>query len=126
MDGSVVHFELPVDDAERAKTFYADTFGWHLTDLPATTYTSVTTAPSDDRGTPADPGVINGGMTPRGGAITAPVVTIEVDDVDEALDRVVKAGGRIAAGREAVGDLGYTAYFIDSEGSVVGLWQSTS
>lgn len=126
MNGRVVHFELPVDDPERAKTFYADAFGWHLTDLPSMAYTMVTTAPSDDRGTPADPGVINGGMAPRGGPISAPVVTIEVDDVDEALDRVVKSGGRIVAGREAVGEMGYTAYFVDSEGSVVGLWQSAS
>src|SRR3954471_10607352 len=126
MNGRVVHFELPVDDSERAKTFYADAFGGHLTDLPATTYTMVTTAPSDERGTPAEPGVINGGMAPRGGGITAPVVTIEVEDVEEALALVVKSGGQIVAGREAVGEMGYTAYFTDTEGSVVGLWQSAS
>ena len=31
---SVVHFELPTDDLAQAKKFYADTFGWQLTDVP--------------------------------------------------------------------------------------------
>ncbi|WP_370694237.1 VOC family protein, partial [Klebsiella pneumoniae] len=25
---SIVHFEIPADDIQRAKTFYSDLFGW--------------------------------------------------------------------------------------------------
>ena len=28
--GKVVHFEIPTDDLERAKTFYGSVFGWQL------------------------------------------------------------------------------------------------
>ena len=33
MDG-VVHFEIPVDDAERAKAFYGTVFDWQMQDVP--------------------------------------------------------------------------------------------
>ena len=48
MAGQVVHFELPFDDAERAKAFYGDVFGWSLADMPGMAYTYAMTAPSDD------------------------------------------------------------------------------
>ena len=125
MSGRVVHFELPVDDQERAKAFYAAAFGWDLADVPAMSYTMVTTTPSGDRG-PTEPGAINGGMAGRGGPITAPVITVEVADIDEALATVERLGGRTVQGRAAVGDMGFTGYFSDSEGNVVGLWQTAS
>jgi len=125
MSGRVVHFELPVDDQERAKAFYAAAFGWDLADVPAMSYTMVTTTPSGDRG-PTEPGAINGGMAGRGGPITAPVITVEVADIDEALATVERLGGKTVQGRAAVGDMGFTGYFTDSEGNVVGLWQTAS
>jgi len=125
MSGRVVHFELPVDDQERAKAFYAGAFGWDLADVPGMSYTMVTTTPSGDRG-PTDPGAINGGMAGRGGPITAPVITVEVADIDEALATVERLGGKTVQGRAAVGDMGFTGYFADSEGNVVGLWQTAS
>lgn len=126
MEGSVVHFELPFDDPVRARAFYADAFGWRLTELPAMNYTTAGTAASDDMGIGTEPGAINGGLAERGGPITTPVITIGVDDVDAALNRVTKYGGSVVQGRTAVGEMGFSAYFTDTEGSVVGLWQSAS
>jgi predicted enzyme related to lactoylglutathione lyase len=37
---------------------------------------------------------------------------------------VEKLGGSIALGRQAVGDMGFSAYFTDPEGNVIGLWQN--
>jgi predicted enzyme related to lactoylglutathione lyase len=123
MAGEVLHFELPFDDAERAKTFYREAFGWTVNDVPQMDYTLVSTAPSGDRG-PLEPGAINGGMTQRGGPISAPVVVIGVDDIDEALATVERLGGKGVQGRNAVGDMGFSAYFADPEGNVIGLWQN--
>ena len=39
MSGRVVHFELPADDMERAKAFYAEAFGWTLSTMPEFNYT---------------------------------------------------------------------------------------
>jgi predicted enzyme related to lactoylglutathione lyase len=123
MSGRVVHFELPADDEERARAFYAEAFGWNLAPMPEMSYTLITTTPSGDAG-PLEPGAINGGMARRGGPISMPVVTIEVDDVDGALATVERLGGKTVQGRNAVGEMGFTAYFEDPEGNVVGLWQT--
>jgi uncharacterized protein len=73
---------------------------------------------------PTEPGAINGGLTPRQSPVSAPTLTIGVDSVDEALATVERHGGKVVAGRMAVGDMGYVGYFSDTEGNVVGLWET--
>ena len=63
-------------------------------------------------------------MLVRQDPVRAPVITIEVDDIDAALKTVESLGGRTARGSLPVGDMGYAAYFADTEGNVVGLWQN--
>ena len=46
MSGRVVHFEIPFDDGARARSFYAEAFGWQAMELPDMGYTLVTTGPS--------------------------------------------------------------------------------
>ncbi|UQU66970.1 VOC family protein [Couchioplanes caeruleus] len=120
----VVHFEVPFDDAERAHGFYREAFGWGLQSMPGMGYTLVTTTPTDDSGRPGEAGGINGGMLARQGPITAPVITIGVEDLDEAVARVEKLGGRVEIGRQAVGEMGFSAYVRDTEGNLIGLWQN--
>jgi predicted enzyme related to lactoylglutathione lyase len=125
MAGRVVHFEIPADDVERARAFYREAFGWQISPVPDMNYTIVSTTESDETtGAPKQPGAINGGMMARSGPFTAPVITIEADDIDEALVTVEKLGGSVAAPKMAVGDMGYAAYFTDTEGNVIGLWQN--
>jgi uncharacterized protein len=119
----VVHFEVPFDDAERAHTFYREAFGWQLNTMPDMGYTMVTTTPSGDQG-PTEPGAINGGMFARKAPFTGPVITIGVDDLDDALARIEKLGGSVVIGRQAVGDMGFSAYANDTEGNLIGLWQN--
>ncbi len=122
----VVHFELPADDTDRARTFYQEAFGWRMQSMPGMGYTLVSTTPTDDTGRPTEVGGINGGMLARQDPITAPIITIEVDDIDAALNRIEQLGGKTALGRQAVGDMGFSGYFTDPEGNVVGLWQNAS
>jgi uncharacterized protein len=125
MSGKVVHFELPADDIERARSFYQEAFGWQAQSVPDLNYTLVTTTPSNEKG-PTEPGSINGGLLARQAPFAAPVVVIEVDDIDAALERIETLGGATAVGRQAVGTMGFTGYFHDCEGNLVGLWQSAS
>ena len=123
MSGRVVHFELPFDDRERASAFYAEAFGWSINPLPEMHYVLATTGPSD-QGPPGEPGFINGGLLERSEPVSAPVVTLEVDDLDDALATVERLGGRTVSEKQAVGEMGFSAYFADPEGNVMGLWQS--
>jgi uncharacterized protein len=63
-------------------------------------------------------------MLERGLPVGGPVVTVEVDDIDATLAEVERLGGTTVAARQAVGDMGFSAYFRDSEGNAMGLWQS--
>ena len=120
----VVHFEVPFEDGERATTFYREAFGWQLNAMPQFRYVMVTTSATDEQGRPTEPGAINGGMLERQGPITAPVITIGVENLDDALAHIEKLGGKVAIGRQPVGDMGYSAYFHDTEGNLIGLWQN--
>lgn len=124
MSGRVVHFEIPFDEKERATAFYQQVFGWRLDEMPDFDYVAVSTGPVAQDGGPAEPGYIGGGMTARGGTNTGPVITIDTEDVDAALAKVREHGGEVLAEKAAVGDMGFTGYFKDSEGNVVGLWQT--
>jgi len=121
---SIVHFEIPVDNAKRAAKFYAETFGWNVQQWEKNDYWMASTAESDERGVPKKPGAINGGLAPRGGTVKGTVVTIAVGDIDASLKKIEKAGGKTLQKKQPIGDMGFTAYFKDSEGNVVGLWQS--
>jgi hypothetical protein len=123
MAGRVVHFEIPYDDGDRARAFYRDAFDWQLMDLPDMGYTLVMSGPSGDQG-PGEPGFINGGMMQRQGEFSSPNIVIDVDNLEDALAAVDKAGGTTVAERQAVGDMGFTAYFKDTEGNLVGLWET--
>ncbi len=125
MANSVVHFEIPAEDVQRAKTFYGEAFGWEIEGYPGMNYHGVTTAAVGPDRMPLKPGAINGGLFDRSEfPIASPVLTIGVDDIDEALANVEKAGGKTLRGKEAVADMGFTGYFTDPEGNVMGLWQN--
>ncbi len=126
MTGRVVHFEVPFDDAERATGFYRDVFGWQVQGMPELDYHMAMTGPVGDQGMPGEPGFINGGMFTRQADVKSPVITIDVDDVDAALADVEAHGGKTVRAKDAVGDMGFAAYFTDSEGNLMGLWQSAS
>ncbi|MFG1628170.1 VOC family protein [Kribbella sp. NPDC049227] len=124
MSGRIVHFEVPYDDGERARTFYREAFGWNLMEMPEMDYTMASTGPVDDQAMPSEPGFINGGMFQRTEELTRPVLTIDVTDVDAALKTVESLGGKQVGEKLAVGDMGFAAYFEDPEGNILGLWQS--
>jgi predicted enzyme related to lactoylglutathione lyase len=126
MSGKVVHFEIPADDVERASSFYASAFDWKLQSMEGMGYTIIMTTPTDDQGMPSEPGAINGGMFTRVADIATPVITVDVADMDAALARVEALGGQVVRGKEPVGDMGFAAYFTDTEGNLMGLWQTAS
>lgn len=119
----IVHFELPADDLDRAQAFYKDVFGWQVNAVPEFSYAIVQTTEVGDDQLPKKPGAINGGMLKREEPITAPVITINVPSIDEALQKLAEKGGTGVRGKMPVGDMGFAAYFKDPEGNIVGLWE---
>ena len=118
----VVHFEIPADDLERAKKFYKTIFGWKMDTVEGMEYILIETMPVDENHMPEEPGAINGGMMKRQRPLTSPIITINVQNIDDALKNVKKMGGEVVKGKMPVADMGYTPYFKDTEGNIIGLW----
>jgi uncharacterized protein len=123
----VVHFEIPVDDNARAKEFYGSIFDWDLNEADmggGVTYTTVGTVVTDDMRLPKEPGAINGGLMRRTSDTPSPVITIQVDSIDETLKKVEAGGGTTVQPRTEIPNMGAFGYFKDSEGNVMGLWET--
>jgi len=52
----VVHFEIPAENLERAKTFYSENFGWKRNQFGSEmgNYVLVHTGPTDEQGMPQE------------------------------------------------------------------------
>lgn len=120
----VIHFEIPADNKDRAHRFYQDVFGWKVNAMPEFDYAIVETGPFDQQTGPKEPGFINGGILGRQDPVTRPVITIGVASIDDSAKKIEANGGKVVRGRMAVGAMGFSAYFTDSEGNLVGLWEN--
>lgn len=112
----VVHFEIPVDDVERATAFYQDVLGWQITAYGDQRYWLVRAGEDEDMGA-------NGALVDRGPLHSSPVVIAAVADIDDALKRAEQAGGEIAQGKLPVPTMGWSAYVRDPEGNTIGFFQ---
>ena len=113
----VVHFQLYVDDPERAGKFYTDIFDWQLNQWEGDdTFWLVDTG--DDSG----PG-INGGMLVRPDPAATTTIVMQVPSIDDYSDRITNGGGTLTVPKFAIPGVGYAAYFIDTEGNSIGIFQ---
>ena len=120
----VVHFEIPYDDQSRAQKFYQDVFGWNINKFPDMDYHMATTTPSDDKMKPKEPGAINGGLLPKDPTGAHPVIVIDVPSLDEHIKKVESSGGKTVMPKMEVGNFGLYARVADTEGNVIGIWQT--
>lgn len=117
MTSRVVHFEIPVDEPDRAGAFYSEVFGWNAEKWGPVDYWNLTTGAE-----PGGPGA-EGALTLRSEAPEGVVVYVGVADIDEALAKVTKAGGTVLIEKRPIPAIGWSAHFRDSEGNRVGLFQ---
>ena len=126
MDHTVVHFEIPANDVKKLKAFYEKVFGWKIirTPMPDVEYWNIVTVPTDEKGMKQRPGV-NGGLYPRTPATqSAPQVNyISIENIDEYIDKVTKAGGKILVPKMQIPTVGWFAIAVDPEGNAFGLLQ---
>ena len=132
MDHTVVHFEIPADDPERAVGFYRELFGWEFQKWggPAEggpeagmEYWLITTVPTDESGRPQRPGV-NGGLMRRQDPNQPAVNYVSVESVHEFARKAETLGGSVIVPRNPVPGMGWFAYVKDTEGNIFGLWES--
>ena len=110
------HFEIPVDDADRAEKFYSGAFGWTFNRFPGAPsyYGLATTGDEGERG-------IDGALYQRD-EMTETMLTKSVGSIDDASERIVSAGGEQVTPKSPVPGVGYFAQFKDTEGNIIGIF----
>lgn len=124
--GRVVHFEIQVEDLDRAREFYAQALGWTFVDWSQVTgspYWGVVTGNSEEPG-------IDGGMLPRPAPAPSPqqgtnayVCTMQVADYDATERAILAAGGQVALPKAALPGMAWQGYYLDTEGNTFGIHQ---
>ncbi len=125
---SVVWFEMPFDESERAQKFYKDVFGWQINPVPnMEDYLLANTTESDPQTMqPKNPGAINGGMSKRNSNTAQnPVIVIQVDSIDEHVKKIEGSGGKIVMPKTDIGTFGFYARVSDTEGNEIGIWEQS-
>jgi predicted enzyme related to lactoylglutathione lyase len=120
----VVHFEIPFDDKQRAMKFYTSAFGWQLTDMPEMSYVMAQSVDVDDKHMPKEPGAINGGIMARPREAPHPTIYVAVSSVDTAIKKVEAAGGTVVTPHTPIPGMGAYARIADTEGNVIGLYET--
>lgn len=115
----IVHFEIPVDDPERAVAFYHDVLGWEVSRFGQEAYWLVHAGDDEEAGA-------NGALVGRAELHQSPVLIAGVADIDEILGRARTAGGEVIQGKLPIPGVGWSAYLRDPEGNTVGLFQEDS
>jgi hypothetical protein len=112
----IIHFEINADKPERAVKFYEKAFGWKIGKWggPAD-YWLVETGEKDKPS-------VNGAIMQRMEKAST-VIFVDVPSVDEYLKKVVQAGGKALTKKATIPGIGYSAYCLDTEGNVFGLFQ---
>lgn len=114
----VIHFELPVEEPQRAIDFYSSVLGWEIMkwDGPME-YWLVKTGAEDEPG-------IDGGLFRRADEPWSEQLTIGVDSLDELSALWEERGGKIVTAKSAIPGVGWVAYGKDTEGNRFGLMES--
>ncbi len=127
MPNRVVHFEIMVDEPERAIAFYQNVFGWTFEkwEGSVTGYWMAMTAPRESK----EAG-INGGLMKRPAkapphecGANAFVCTVQVEDYDATAKKIDVAGGTVAMPKFALAGMAWQGYYKDTEGNIFGVHQ---
>jgi predicted enzyme related to lactoylglutathione lyase len=125
MPNPVGHFEIYGDNPEKLAGFYEKLFGWQIKAVPQMEYWTINTVQTDARGTPTEPGGINGGLMKRPMPdARAWLNYVTVESLDESLKQLAGLGGQVLRPKSAVPKMGWFAVVADPEMNVFGIWQS--
>jgi len=114
----VVWFEIPVEDLDRAKSFYEDVFEIKLElneigPMKMAWFTMI-------EGVPGAPGALvkMEDYTPSDEGVR---IYLTTPDIEGTLDRITANGGEILMSRTSIGEYGFIAQFSDTEGNRIAL-----
>jgi predicted enzyme related to lactoylglutathione lyase len=112
--------EMPVKDMQRAKAFYTTLLGRELKDMPSPGGDmQMATLPMEQNQPNAAGALVKGkDYVPRSDGTT---VYFQCDELSKELSRVEPAGGKVLTPKTSIGEYGFIALALDTEGNRIGL-----
>lgn len=118
MKNPVIWFEIASVDLERAKAFYAKVFNWKFDfiDFPDS---PMYLFKGDPEAIGASGAIVHAKEnTP---SADGTIIYFGCEDVSNEANRVNEAGGKLLFPKVSIGEFGFIAQFIDTEGNRIGL-----
>jgi predicted enzyme related to lactoylglutathione lyase len=114
---SVVHFEIAVDNPERAIKFYSSFFGWKIQKWEQFDYWLASTKDEGELG-------IDGALMKREMAEQNIINTIEVPSIGAFMIKIKENDGTVLTPKMAIPGVGYSARCRDTEGNIFGILET--
>ncbi|HSF00778.1 MAG TPA: VOC family protein [Nitrososphaeraceae archaeon] len=126
---TIVHFEIPADDVERARKFYSTLFGWKIEKIEVKKagetmdYWMIST--SSNKGNSSEKSFhLDGGLIKRQHTQQPNLNYISVPSIDEYSNKVKELGGKVVLPKTEITDYGFFAVCMDTENNAFALWES--
>ncbi len=116
MKHTIVHFEIPADDVDRARAFYTQLLGWQISSSPG--FEDYWVIQTGEEGKD-----LAGGVMKRQAPGQGPINYVQVESVEEYAAKVEQLGGKVIMPKHPVSGMGWFAHCQDTEGNVFGLWE---
>lgn len=114
-----VHFEYQSPDPAASQDFFSKALGWTFQQWGDFPYWLATTGPDDRPG-------INGALMPSPDDQARTVITVDVQDIHQALEKISSAGGETVVPIQDIPEVGQVAYCRDPQGIVFGVYQAAA
>jgi predicted enzyme related to lactoylglutathione lyase len=119
MSNSLSFFAINADDVPRARKFYEAVFRWGFEPWGPPGFYLIA---------PGQEGAVGGALQERrelvrGQKMVGFECTIDIEDIDQTIRTIEANGGRLAAPKFHIPNVGTVAYFFDTEGNVAGIRQ---
>ncbi|HTA82966.1 MAG TPA: VOC family protein [Bacteroidia bacterium] len=114
-------FEIPATDINRAKKFYESVFDVKMDDMPEMMGMKMTSFPAE-MGNGKVSGAIAQSQMHKPSTDGAVVYLNANPSIQNVIERIEKSGGKVVMPKTQISpEIGYMAFFVDSEGNKVGL-----
>lgn len=110
----VVHFEIPAENPEKSVEFFSEVFGWKFHKWGNNDYYLTESGPKDEPG-------IEGAIMRWSHPGQTIVNTIQVENIESAIEAIEKNEGEIVVPLQAIPGVGKHCYFKDPSGFIHGV-----
>ncbi len=114
-------FEIPVKDLKRAKKFYESIFSTKMDELPETMGMKMVGFPSIMGNGKASGALVQSKMHKP--SMEGPVIYLNANPkIQTVIEKIEAAGGKVISPKTQISpEIGYMAFFVDSEGNKIAL-----